>query len=309
MDPLDDVFAAMRLKSALYSRLLPHAPWGISFVRSASIRFGFMVSGHGMLIVEGVENPIELRQGDGFLVKPETLFSLVDNPSTPTQWCEDIFAECSGNSLSFGGDGEVANILCGYFSFDTTGAEPLLSLLPSVVVIPSDAARSPLLEATLKLLAIESTEQHMGSRIVVSRLADVFFVQAIRAHYLREQTHKSWIAALADPRLSRVVKQIHRDIGRPWSLKLLAAEAGMSRSSFAVHFKDITGITPGDYLTHWRMYRARCLLRHPQLTLAKIAEMVGYDSGITLGRAFKRFTGVTAGEYRKRSGQGPDSQL
>lgn len=53
MDPLDDVFAAMRLKSALYSRLLPHAPWGISFVRSASIRFGFMVSGHGMLIVEG----------------------------------------------------------------------------------------------------------------------------------------------------------------------------------------------------------------------------------------------------------------
>lgn len=160
MDPLDDVFAAMRLKSALYSRLLPHAPWGISFVRSASIRFGFMVSGHGMLIVEGVENPIELRQGDGFLVKPETLFSLVDNPSTPTQWCEDIFAECSGNSLSFGGDGEVANILCGYFSFDTTGAEPLLSLLPSVVVIPSDAARSPLLEATLKLLAIESTEPH-----------------------------------------------------------------------------------------------------------------------------------------------------
>ncbi|WP_264768854.1 cupin domain-containing protein [Klebsiella pneumoniae] len=90
MDPLDDVFAAMRLKSALYSRLLPHAPWGISFVRSASIRFGFMVSGHGMLIVEGVENSIELQQGDGFLVKPETLFSLVDNPSTPTQWCEDI---------------------------------------------------------------------------------------------------------------------------------------------------------------------------------------------------------------------------
>nr|WP_227543780.1 AraC family transcriptional regulator [Klebsiella variicola] len=41
------------------------------------------------------------------------------------------------------------------------------------------------------------------------------------------------------------MKQIHRDIGRPWSLKLLAAEAGMSRSAFAVHFKDITGITPG----------------------------------------------------------------
>nr|QTX14969.1 Transcriptional regulator, AraC family [Klebsiella pneumoniae] len=67
MDPLDDVFAAMRLKKRTFIHaFLPHAPWGISFVRSASIRFGFMVSGHGMLIVEGVENSIELQQGDGF---------------------------------------------------------------------------------------------------------------------------------------------------------------------------------------------------------------------------------------------------
>ncbi|WP_246169920.1 cupin domain-containing protein [Yersinia canariae] len=120
----------------------------------------------------------------------------MDNPSTPARWCEDIFAEGSGNGLSFGGDGEAADILCGYFSFDTAGAEPLLSLLPTVVVIPSDTTRSPLLEATLKLLAIESAEQHMGSRIVMSRLADVFFVQAIRAHCLREQTHKSWISGV-----------------------------------------------------------------------------------------------------------------
>lgn len=82
----------------------------------------------------------------------------------------------------------MANILCGYFSFDTTGAEPLLSLLPSVVVIPSDAARSPLLEATLKLLAIESTEQHMGSRIVVSRLADVFLYR-LSEHIIYASKH------------------------------------------------------------------------------------------------------------------------
>lgn len=302
MDPLDDVFAAMHLESALYSRLLPKAPWGISFVKSASIRFGFMISGRGLLVAKGIEKPIELQQGDGFLVQPETLFSLVDSPATPTRWCEDVFAECSGKDLTFGGDGDVADILCGYFTFDSTGAEPLLSLLPSVVVIPADATRSPLLEATLKLLAIETAEQHLGSRIVVSRLADVMFVQAIRAHCLREQTQQGWIAALADSKLSRVVKRIHNDIAKPWSLQMLATEAGMSRSSFAVHFKAVTGETPGDYLTHWRMYRTRCLLRHPQLTLTNIAERVGYDSGITLGRAFKRFAGLTPGEYRQQIG-------
>ncbi|WP_283797795.1 hypothetical protein [Klebsiella pneumoniae] len=83
------------------------------------IRFGFMVSGHGMLIVRlGFPTPFELQQGDGFLVKPETLFSLVDNPSTPTQWCECL-AECSGNSLSFGGgDGEAGQ----YFSVAISSA-------------------------------------------------------------------------------------------------------------------------------------------------------------------------------------------
>lgn len=302
MDPLDDVFAAMRLQSALYSRLLPQAPWGISFVKSASIRFGFMVSGHGWLMVENQDQPIELQQGDGFLVQPDTLFSLVDAPTSPTKWCEDVFAECQGKNLLFGGEGEAADVLCGYFTFDSTGAEPLLSLLPPVVTIPSDPTRSPLLEATLKLLAIETVELNLGSRIVISRLADVLFVQAIRAHCQREQTQRGWIAALADAKLSAVVKRMHQDIARPWSLQTLASEAGMSRSSFAAHFKAVTGETPGDYLMHWRMYRTRCFLRHPQLTLINIADRVGYDSAITLGRAFKRFAGITPGEYRQQLG-------
>ncbi|WP_342755383.1 AraC family transcriptional regulator [Pantoea sp. MBD-2R] len=300
MDPLDDVFAAMRLQSALYSRLLPLAPWGVSFIKSASLRFGFVVSGQCWLLAEGQQQPVKLQQGDGFLVQPDTLFSLVDHPASPTRWCEDVFAECAGKNLSFGGEGEAADILCGYFTFDRAGAEPLLSLLPSVVIIPADATRSPLLEATLKLLALETVEQHLGSRVVISRLADVMFVQAIRAHCLREQTHQGWIAALADARLCEVVKRIHQDIARPWSLQMLAREAGMSRSSFAVHFKAVTGETPGDYLTHWRMYRTRCLLRHPSLTLSEIAGRVGYDSAMTLGRAFRRFAGITPGEYRQQ---------
>ena len=302
MDPLDDVFAAMRLQSALYSRLTPRAPWGVSFVKSASIRFGFMMQGSGWLITEGLAEPILLQQGEGFIVQPNTLFSLRDAPTSPTRWCEEVFADCAGKDAHFGGEGEAADMLCGYLTFDHAGAEPLLSLLPSVVTIPADATRSPLLEATLKLLALETLEQNLGARIVISRLADVLFVQAIRAHCQREQAQRGWIAALSDARLSNVIQRIHRDIAHPWNLQKLASHAGMSRSSFAVHFKAVTGDTPGDYLTQWRMYRTRCLLRHPQLTLTTIAERVGYDSSITLGRAFKRFEGVTPGEYRQQFG-------
>lgn len=37
----------------------------------------------------------------------------------------------------------------------------------------------------------------------------------------------------------------------------MAQEAGMSRARFAEHFKKIVGITPGDYLTQWRLTVAR----------------------------------------------------
>lgn len=299
MDPLDDVFAAMQLKSALHSRLVAGAPWGVSFVQSRSIRFGFMIKGRAVLEVAGLP-PTELAQGAGFIVQPDTLLSLRDAPGTPTRWCEEVFADCAGKTAAFGGDGVTSEIMCGWFTFDAAGAEPLLSLLPQLVTLPADATRSPLLQAALELLALETREENLGSRIVISRLADVVFVQAIRAYCQREQPQRGWLAALADARLGRVIKQLHQQIAHPWQLAEMAALAGMSRSAFAAAFKTTTGHTPGDYLTRWRMYRARCLLGHDDLSLEAIAERVGYDSAITLGRAFKRFQGQTPGEYRRQ---------
>lgn len=309
MDPLDDVFAAMRLKSALYARLTAFAPWGISFIKSRSIRFGYMLTGDGWLEIEHSQTRLRLRQGEGFIVQPGRVFSLRDNPHSPVRWCEDIFSNNPGNDATFGGEDDghrtPAGLLCGYLTFDATGAEPLLSLLPEVVIIPADETRSPLLEATLQMLALETTEGNLGSRIVVSRLADVLFVQAIRAHCLHNQLQQGWLAALADAKLGAVIRRIHQEINHPWTLGSLAAQAGMSRSAFAVHFKTVSGQTPGDYLTRWRLYRARCLLSHAQLSLSTIAERVGYDSAITLGRAFKRAQGITPGDYRRQIGIPP----
>ncbi|ROR13365.1 AraC family transcriptional regulator [Erwinia sp. JUb26] len=298
MDPLDDVFAAMNVSSALHSRLQPRAPWGVSFIKSASIRFGFMLEGQGWLTVNG-QPPQRLCSGEGFIARPGVLLSLSDEPHTPTLACEEVFADCAGKSAVFGGEGEGAELLCGWLTFDAGGAQPLLSLLPDCVVIPADAGRSPLLAATLQLLALETDQPHLGSRIVISRLADVLFVQAIRTHYQQIQPQQGWMAALADGRLRPVIEKIHQRLDFPWRLSEMAKQAGMSRSAFTAHFKQVTGETPGDYLSRWRIWRARCLLRHPELALETIAQRVGYDSAITFGRAFKRHEGQTPGEYRR----------
>lgn len=299
MDPLDDIFSGMRVKSALYSRLKPTAPWGVSFVKSQLIRFGFVINGHCWLDTGQGHQPVKLTQGDCFIARPGILLTLRDNPASKSVPCEEVFANVEGQSAAFGGEGENADILCGYFRFDAAGAVPLLSLLPDIVVIPADAERSPLLQATLTMLAMETTHPHFGSTIMVSRLADILLVQAIRTHIACEQLTSGWMAALTDKKLGHVIRQIHEKIADAWTLENLATLAGMSRSAFAAYFKQVVGEPPMEYVTHWRMYRARCLLGHANLSLSTIATYVGYDSDITFGRAYKRCMGISPGQYRK----------
>ena len=73
----------------------------------------------------------------------------------------------------------------------------------------------------------------------------------------------------------------------------------MSRSAFALRFKEKVGQSPLDYLTRWRMFRAGQLLRSSDKALVEIATSVGYDSEASFNKAFKRTTGSAPGAYRR----------
>ena len=84
---------------------------------------------------------------------------------------------------------------------------------------------------------------------------------------------------------------LHAEPGRRWTLDALARLAGMSRSSFAMRFKDRVGEPVMDYLTRWRMMLAADRLSRGGLSIAQVAPMVGYDSESAFGAAFKRVMG------------------
>jgi AraC-like DNA-binding protein len=92
---------------------------------------------------------------------------------------------------------------------------------------------------------------------------------------------------------------MHRDVARPWSVEALAEVAGMSRSAFALRFKQLVGASPLGYLTRWRMYKVGCELRSGSASLAEIAGGVGYESIGALNRAFRRAHGVTPAAFRR----------
>jgi AraC-like DNA-binding protein len=144
----------------------------------------------------------------------------------------------------------------------------------------------------------ELREPQPGGFLVVQHLAHMMLVQALRAH-LAEGLRGSvgWLFALADPQMSAAIHSMHDDPAHPWTLQELAERVGMSRSSFALKFKETVGATPIDYLTRWRMLLAGERLTDSGDSISVISLSLGYESESAFSTAFKRVMGCSPRQY------------
>lgn len=310
MDPIDDVFAAMRVHTALHARIEARAPWGVTFVPGKAARFGLVVRGSCWLQVEGEGGPIQLAAGDCYIIVRGTQYSLSDAPGSPTRPCYKALRHHESHVVRLGGDGEPATVITGWFLYDSVSVRPLVDLMPTLIQTRMDEQRSHILQATLQLLAMETAKRELGATIMVSRLADILFIQTIRNHAEKAGDEASgWLGALGDARLAPVFSAIHARVEHPWTVEALAAIACMSRSAFAQRFKARVGFAPLDYVTRWRMFRAGNLLLQGRESIAAIGYKVGYESEAAFGKAFRRVIGMSPGGYRKTAGEPQQLQL
>lgn len=302
MDPISDVFTALHVQNAVHGKLELTAPWGIAFPEGHAL-FGMVARGSCWLSTEGLEQPISLAGGDCFLMPRGMKYELRDHPKTRARLITDIKCDDADVRLPvfrYGGGGVMTTILAGCFTFDAPATRPVLDLLPSLIVIRANEAQAASLQSTLRLLCTESEAADLGSRIVIDRLVDVFFVQAVRYHMSNHSTCNShWLRAVADPQIGKALRAIHESVESPWTVEELARIAGMSRAGFALRFKQLAGEAPLEYVTRWRMYKASRLLKDRDRKLVQIANEVGYETDGAFNRAFKRVLGVTPGEFRR----------
>ena len=138
----------------------------------------------------------------------------------------------------------------------------------------------------------------MGSTLMTRRMGDILLVQALRAHVARAGADNAgWIGALGNPGIGKAISLIHNEPGYRWTVGELASRTGMSRSAFAQRFRDLVGVAPLDYVTRWRMHRAREALRRKEATVAGLAASLGYSSESAFGNAFKRVFGRAPKRY------------
>lgn len=300
MDPLDDLFATLQVRSALYARIEGRGAWGLAKTGGDTARYGLVARGRCLLEMEGLRAPVQLQQGDCFLVPHGTPYVLRDDPFTPPVSCRTLQPQARSGVVHLGaGSGEGATLLCGWFHFDAEAMRPLAHLLPPLLHVKMDSARADAVQGTLQLLAMETLDPGMGSGLVVGRLADVLLVQAVRAHLAQLPDGSSgWVSALADARLGEALRAMHDDIAQPWTVEALAAKARLSRSAFAARFRERVGRSPLEYLTRWRMVKAGQMLRREGLSLGQVAAKVGYESEAAFSKAFKREMGAAPGAWR-----------
>ncbi len=172
---------------------------------------------------------------------------------------------------------------------------PLLDALPPIAIVRPD----PGLSALLDLIAAEVEHDEPGRQVVLDRFLDLLLVRALRAWFAHpDATPPPGYRALADPDMGHVLRRLHEEPARPWTVASLADEAGMSRTAFARGFSALVGRPPLAYLTDWRMTLAADRLRGPGATVAAVAKEVGYADGFAFSAAVKRVRGISPSAHR-----------
>ena len=203
--------------------------------------------------------------------------------------------------LEYGGGGEETRLICGAVRFEHPAARDLVEMLPALIHLKTwNTPHAEWMHSTLRLMAAEATSRQPGGKTIVTRLADILVVQAIRAWLVENASVQTgWLGALNDERIGGALLRIHREPTTDWTVASLAAACSMSRSAFSARFTELVGETAMQYVTRWRMHLAGSWMKEQDLTASECASNLGYNSEAAFNRAFKRVMGKTPGQWKR----------
>lgn len=309
MDPLSDVLALFEPQSYVSGVFPLNEDLSIRFPKHAGIKFYAMIAGQCWLLMEGVAEPLHVSSGDCFVLPRGRPFCLTTDLSLEpvdftavqkTVKLQRVGASVEGNKMLMAG---------GHFVLTGNHVDVLLQSLPPIVHIQKESDKAAM-RWSLERMSEELHNPQPGAALIVQQLAYMMLIQALRLHIASDPRHSGWLSALGDKQMSAAISCIHSDPGYPWTLQSLAERAGMSRSIFALRFKESVGVTPIEYVTRWRMTLAGDKLMNSNDSISEIAQSLGYESESAFGKAFRRVLGCSPRKYgrdeRRRATDGSE---
>ena len=302
-DVLGDVLQSIHLHSTLYCRAKMGAPWGFRVSGRKVASFHIVTSRSCWLTVDGMEESVLLTEGDLVILPHGHAHTMTDHPKSPVTMLEDLKpkqpVEKDGIFYSIG-QGAVTTLVCGGLELEDYSTNPLYSILPAFIHMRSNDEYSfPWLQAIVELVRVEASVNRVEAETVITRLAELLFIQAVRA-YIRAigDRNVGWLGALKDPQIGQALALIQHQPGEAWTVGSLACRVSLSRSAFSAKFRQLVGEPPMQYITRVRLTKAAASLRTHPATLVEVATSVGYESEVAFSKAFKRYFGIAPGAYR-----------
>jgi AraC-like DNA-binding protein len=309
MDPLSNVLSLLKPRNYLSAGFEAAGDWSVQFPdQQEGIKCGAVVSGECWLSVEGVPDAVRLRTGDSFLLPSGRPFRLASDMALAAADSVEIFsASCKPGIASYNGGGDFL-LVSSRFALEGNHAGTLLRMLPPIVHIRDESGQAALRWPVERMMR-ELREPQPGGFLIVQHLAHMMLVQALRLHLAEGSKGRvGWLFALADKKMGAAMNAMHDDPAHRWTLQELATLVGMSRSTFALKFKETVGTSPMDYLAHWRMLLAGDRLENSRDPISIIAPSLGYESETAFGAAFKKIMGSSPRQYSRRRNSAHPSQ-
>ncbi|MFG1428034.1 AraC family transcriptional regulator [Roseixanthobacter glucoisosaccharinicivorans] len=299
MDPLSDVLSLLKLRSYVSGGFDASGDWAVQFGRHDGIKFHAVLSGECWLSVDGTPAPVKVRAGECFLLARGKPFRLASDMAVEPVGLEALLPPVQdGRIVTYNRGGEFLSI-GGYFTLADGQADLLLNILPPLIHIREEPARATL-RWCVERMRQELCDPQPGDFIVAQQLATMVLVQALRLHLSDGRRDGiGWLFALADKRMRGAINAMHESPGHRWTLQAMAEQAAMSRTSFALKFKETVGLSPMDYLTRWRMTLAADRLTHSRDSISEIGLALGYESEKSFSTAFKRIMKCPPRQYAR----------
>lgn len=307
MDILNDVLDTLDLNGALYFRTDFSAPWSVTVpVLEGAARFHLVVQGQCTVTLPN-DRVITLNPGDLILIPRGQTHMLSDSPVENAPQLETVLEKVNydGEGVLVVGDGDktaATQLICGHFTFRKNADHPMLRALPDFLVTTSSMrAQNPWLDDILRLISRQMFSDQAGSDASVRRLSEVMFIELLRIGIEEQEQMESLLAGFRDPHVGQALELLHKKPSSAWTVKSLAKEVGMSRSSFADRFAELVGQGPMSYLSDWRLQKALSLLDQSNTSVQQVAAESGYQSPAAFTRAFAGKFGIAPTKYRQQT--------
>lgn len=298
MDILTDILNTAGLnKRVLHQRSL-YQPWSLTFPCPQSMGFHVITHGTAYLWQPKQKEPLVLHKGDIAFMSRGMEHHITTHHNEKLIDKNALLPILPENNTS---EEKLLTLVSGAYQLWNQPIHPLFQDFPEWKIIKGDSiSYADSLQNCLQLISLELEKPSLGSENIINSLLDVMFNLILR-RILETQTEKPWSVTFKDPIMLKALNLMHHDPAIDWTVEQLAQEVGLSRSGFALKFKQALGDTPLNYLTTLRVFKATKLLQSTDYNLEKVANLIGYKDAFSFSKTFKRLIGMSPKAFRDKN--------